>query len=342
MLSSAVLTFADPYDYQRSVRAADLKVIVAARGKFQATLTRIDLNRLWMQRSRLSLPTVTHSTVHKDRNPIFFLAEAEQIPITHSGIRISPGDIVFNSSGAEHHHRTSANTLWGAVSLTADDLATFGQVFGGRDLTAPVSTRVVRPQPLLMSRLLKLHKAAADLAAIAPEILSHPEVAKALEQELVRTMIACLTDSATEESYRSNRHRSEVMRRFERILDAYPNRPLYIAEVCAEIGASDRTLRSACQEHLGLSPHRYLWLRRMNLARRALALADPSARTVTEVANDYGFGELGRFSVTYRQLFAESPSATLRRQPDDSRACGTGRYDHLISDSAQGRAHSPR
>jgi AraC-like DNA-binding protein len=54
----------------------------------------------------------------------------------------------------------------------------------------------------------------------------------------------------------------------------------------------------------------------MHLARRALAVADARAKTVTEIANDYGFGELGRFAVEYRKLFGESPSMTLRRPSD--------------------------
>ncbi|HEY6434247.1 MAG TPA: helix-turn-helix domain-containing protein [Acetobacteraceae bacterium] len=331
MPGSTIQTFANPYDYQASVRAADLTVVVAARGEFKSQLTRIDLHRLWMQRSEMSLPSVTHSSVHKNRNPILFLADAQQRPMTHSGIEVSPGDIVFNSSGAEHHHRTPANCLWGAMSLTPEDLATYGRTLAGRELTAPAATRVIRPQPALMSRLLNLHKGAGDLAATAPDILAHPEVAKALEQAMVRAMIACLTDPAAEESYRSNRQRLPVMRRFERMLGSRQDQPLYLTEVCAEIGVTDRTLRLHCQEHLGMSPHRYLWLRRMNLARRALTMADGSAKTVTEIANDHGFGELGRFAVSYRRLFGESPSVTLRRPPDDAPLHGTALSDQAIS-----------
>jgi transcriptional regulator GlxA family with amidase domain len=108
-----------------------------------------------------------------------------------------------------------------------------------------------------------------------------------------------------------------IMRRLEELLEANSDRTLYAAELCAATGASDRILRVCCQEHLGMSPMRYLWLRRMNLARQALRLADPAAATVTEIATSFGYWELGRFSVAYRSLFGESPSAALRRSPDD-------------------------
>jgi transcriptional regulator GlxA family with amidase domain len=50
----------------------------------------------------------------------------------------------------------------------------------------------------------------------------------------------------------------------------------------------------------------------MYLARQSLQVADQSKRTVTQIAAEYGFLELGRFSVRYRSLFGESPSVTLR------------------------------
>jgi AraC-like DNA-binding protein len=159
--------------------------------------------------------------------------------------------------------------------------------------------------------LLHLHDAAGHLAATVPDILAHPEVAKSIEQELVRAMVRCLTEGVVVGSV--NRHqRVPVMRRFERFLESSPERPLYIAEICAAIGVAERTLRDHCLDHLGMSPHRYLWLRRMTLARRALSRADPTLKTVTEIATDLGFWELGRFSVAYRKLFGETPSATLR------------------------------
>ena len=51
---------------------------------------------------------------------------------------------------------------------------------------------------------------------------------------------------------------------------------------------------------------------RLEGVRRALSDAGTRPTTVTGVATDYGFCELGRFAATYRKAFGEMPSVTLR------------------------------
>ncbi|MGY8661578.1 helix-turn-helix transcriptional regulator [Bradyrhizobium sp. UFLA05-109] len=109
------------------------------------------------------------------------------------------------------------------------------------------------------------------------------------------------------------------MSRFEEFLEANPDRPLYLTEICAGIGVAERTLRGACEEHLGMAPIRYLTLRRMHLVRRALQWADAGKTNVTRIVTNHGFWQLGRFSVAYRRLFGESPSETLRRPAEQSK-----------------------
>ena len=211
---------------------------------------------------------------------------------TSAAWQVLPGDIVFFGPQAELHIRTAAHGRWGAMSLTPEDLATTVHDLVSRDLSAPAVTYLIHPPAQAMERLIRLHKAAGDLATTAPEILAHPEVAKAVEQALVPAMLACLTESekANTSLLRAG---AQVMRKLEHMLEENPQRPIYLAEVCAKVGVSDRVLRVYCQEHLGMGPSRYLWLRRMHLAHHSLAAADPTKQTVTEVANDHGFGELG-------------------------------------------------
>jgi len=104
-----------------------------------------------------------------------------------------------------------------------------------------------------------------------------------------------------------------VIARLDELLTANLGRPLHLAEICAATGVAERTLRLYCQKHFGMGPVRYMWLRRMHLARSALMHADPDTATVTRIATEHGFLELGRFSVGYRTLFGESPSVSLRR-----------------------------
>src|SRR5690242_6032126 len=194
MPQSAIFQSSDPYDHQRSLRAEAVEVVVTAPGDFRGEVARIDVDRLWLQRGRESLPRVVHSTVSKTRNGIFFLADAQQAPTHHTGKEFPPGCMMVYSAGAEHHHRSSVACHWAAMSLDLEDLAAAGRAITGRDLTAPKISELIGPPMPLMDRLLRLHAAAGDLAATAPDILEHAEVAKAIAQELIHAMVRCLTE----------------------------------------------------------------------------------------------------------------------------------------------------
>jgi transcriptional regulator GlxA family with amidase domain len=129
-------------------------------------------------------------------------------------------------------------------------------------------------------------------------------------------MVRCLTEGTVAPMTNGGQRHEAIIARFEEFLEANPNTPLYLPEICAAIGAAERTLRAACEERLGMGPIRYLTLRRMHLVHRALVRTPPSTATVTQVATDHGFWELGRFAVAYRELFGEPPSATLQRPPE--------------------------
>jgi AraC-like DNA-binding protein len=200
------------------------------------------------------------------------------------------------------------------MSLGHGDLAAAGEAIAGQELTGPADTYFAEQPIECLVHLRMVHSQAVRLARTAPQTLATPAIARALEQELTRTLIRLLAGTWTAERRWLPGQHARIVNRFEEFLEARPDEPVYLAEICTAIGTSERTLRTCCQEVLGVGPVRFLWLRRMHLARRALAHADGETTTVTEIATMHGFWELGRFSVEYRALFGESPSRSLRRR----------------------------
>jgi AraC-like DNA-binding protein len=104
----------------------------------------------------------------------------------------------------------------------------------------------------------------------------------------------------------------QIVHRLDEFLEAHFDETIYMSQLCDVTGVSERSLRNACHAVCGTSPKRYLTRRRMEAVRQALSTARPGEATVTRIATDYGFFELGRFAVMYTSLFGERPSDTLR------------------------------
>jgi AraC-like DNA-binding protein len=310
------LAFDDPDHFEASMRAPNYEVLPTSKGSFHATLTRADFDRLWTQRSDKTRPTVVRSTSYAARLGIVFLADAEQQAPLRNGLELSAPEISVHRPGAVNHLWSKGPNRLAMMSLPLEDAAAAGLAIAGRELAAPRDTSFARPAPILLARLRALHGLASRLAKTDADAFGRPSVVKALEHDLIHAMIACLAGQGAQGTTSNGRFHARVMARFEDFLAARELEPVYLTEICAAIGTSERTLRTCCHERFGLGPMRYLWLRRMHLARHALLRADPAVTTVTDIATRHGFWELGRFSVEYRALFDESPSASLRRPPD--------------------------
>jgi PAS domain S-box-containing protein len=112
-----------------------------------------------------------------------------------------------------------------------------------------------------------------------------------------------------------NRHQPELaskaIRDVMRHIEANWNRPLSIADIAREHGVSPRSIHKHFAAK-GTTPMNFV--KRMRLERARGRLGSPTAKTsVTGVAFECGFTNLGHFARDYRQAFGELPSETLRR-----------------------------
>ena len=125
--------------------------------------------------------------------------------------------------------------------------------------------------------------------------------------------------------------RTQIVQRASQLLRDHVAEGTRIGVISRAVGVSERTLRNAFRREHGLSPKQYDVRERLGAARQALCnVADSD--TVTKIASQYGFFELGRFARLYKDAFGESPSETIRlhRQGTDASA-RQSRAQHLVA-----------
>jgi AraC-like DNA-binding protein len=309
MFATRRYSASDPDEYAGLIRGGRVEVIVSQRGLFDASVARVDLGELWMQSGRENLPRTFRTVVAADRAFLVFLA-CPQPPVNILSSPIEHNDLVLIRPGEALSSRSVGPCEWAGMSLPKEQFHRFGAILTGKEILPQDVKQVLRPLQPRLARLRRLHRAAVDLAETAPEVVSHLDAARGLQQHLIEAAFSAASDADDPISVPGHR-RQRIMTRFETLIEANPDRALFLTEVCEAIGVTERTFRNCCQRDLGMSPTRYLTLRRLHLVHCSLRMADP-ATTVTEIATRYGFWELGRFSMAYHELFQESPSETLR------------------------------
>jgi AraC-like DNA-binding protein len=104
-----------------------------------------------------------------------------------------------------------------------------------------------------------------------------------------------------------------AVRRAVLYMEEHAHEPLTLREVAAAARLSPRALQEAFRRHLDTTPLAYLRDIRLVRAHGDLAAGTSDPRvTVTGVAYQWGFTNLGRFSALYQQRYGRPPSGTLR------------------------------
>lgn len=144
--------------------------------------------------------------------------------------------------------------------------------------------------------------------------LTDPISRDALTQQLLDDCLFILDNAYVCLDRSSLQKRSEERRLMARIgewaADA-PDETVNLLELAQIAGVPLRQLQQGFKTYTGMSPAQWLRLRRLNGARRELLSGADT--TVAEVAMNWSFWHLGRFSNSYRALFRELPSETLKR-----------------------------
>ena len=135
-----------------------------------------------------------------------------------------------------------------------------------------------------------------------------------------QTTVPCLSDSTTFsrraiQSFQPSFDHCQLVQQAEQLMLEHVNHTITVDMLCAALYVSRRTLHNAFREVVGVGPMTYLKIQRMKQVHHQLEQADPLATTVFDIAYQWGFYHMGHFSRDYKQMYDESPSDTLKREP---------------------------
>ena len=307
-------TFFEPDHYEADLGQAKIGAVILPHGKFRARQTWAELHHLQVVRCEEDSPGIAYVQLAPELAFVTFSVDSGPLPVWR-GIEMLTNDIVFHRRGDRLHRSTRGPFVWNVIAIDPAQFEYYGRALSGISFSLPAESRTLQPSQRLAAGLRRLHARICRLAEAKPRILSHSEVARAIEQSLIQMLVTCLTTASAGTDGYAKRHHAAIMVRFEEVLAEHLSRPLQMPELCALIAVSDGILRLCCAEFLGMSPTEYVLLRRLREVRRVLRDATPETVNVAEVAHRFGFAELGHFAETYRARFGEAPSTTLQHIP---------------------------
>jgi hypothetical protein len=303
--------FTDIEEY-RAALPIPSELLVLKPSSFRVFLTVGKLPHMGLLRVCEAAARVAYVRLRSTELVVSFPTSRNSAPI-YNGVELRRGELVVHQPGECFHHRTTGDSCWGAIFTSAAYLSTASLTVLGRALPPPRATGIVTPRPLYYTALLRLHARAGRIAETNLSRIAHPEVARALDQDLLVALLACLSAGRSRRLPATSRRDAALMTRLERSLAGQPDRLLTPAELVAAAQVSGRSLRVCADRVLGMDAYVYQqrkWLRRIDLA---LLRAAASGAGLEEVVRRHGLSGLQQFGDRYRSIYGEAPAIFLSR-----------------------------
>jgi AraC-like DNA-binding protein len=182
----------------------------------------------------------------------------------------------------------------------------------GQVVHPPFPTAASPTSPALATTWQRISDYAAD-AVFDHDAFASPLIRASVFDLLVSGLLATflLTEQRSADGFDVH---PATIRRALAYIDDHLADPIDVVQIAAAARLSVRGLQTGFRRHLGVTPMEHVRLRRLAAVHDELARADGTdGLTVAATARRWGFAHLGRFAWSYRTIYGESPSQTLRR-----------------------------
>lgn len=299
------------------IKEADIELHQAGKTVSPSNLVMLGFDNVHLQVGSYGSAAISNATSDKERFGLLYKID-NTCRTKCNGYLMENARFIAYGSNAEHVAYNDGPCEWAYVTLDYSFLeenlleAVNGRMDTKRGAVSCLNCR----DGSAIGSLLGIINEIVGLAETNPAFFSNGHLKTGMEYSLIEAQIAVLShalDAPSNGNGRGKASHSLIIRRSVEFLKANSYKPVHVIDLCAALNVRMRTLYYAFQEFYGISPIHFLRLLRLTKARKDLLEADPKKTTVTDVAARWHFWHFGRFSVEYKSLYGESPSATLNK-----------------------------
>ena len=303
------LIFKEFEAYTESIQNTDVRLTLSSLHKPHWSISHLEIGSVHIQAAFEGGGSIAEGASSRD-GWIFYMP-GRGIQEVANGNPMSPDSVLVMPPGAEFYLAAPTQPInWFAVFVPTDYLFPTHLAKSNQK-----SSRIITIGKRTLDRFRTCVERITQAAAIEPTVYSEAACVAAFTETLLKVLrrIVGVADLPTDLTGSPARWRS-IVQLAVGLIDECPALSPTVSVLAKRVGLSERTLRSAFHCYLGVSPNKYLALRRLNDARKRLLKCDANGVTVAAVAAEFGFWDFGRFAGKYRKLFGELPSETLRRK----------------------------
>ncbi len=149
------------------------------------------------------------------------------------------------------------------------------------------------------------------LAVHKPNWLQKPHIEKLVADDFVPLLISQIPIKCNSKCFLKHSRRAKLITQAEKTMLAHLQTPLTLKQLAENLESSSSALSYGFQDLFGMSPMRYLKVRRLNAVRQHLKASDPESCVIATLASQFGFYHRSHFTQDYKAMFGELPSETL-------------------------------
>ncbi|MGD1703000.1 helix-turn-helix domain-containing protein [Dapis sp. BLCC M229] len=152
------------------------------------------------------------------------------------------------------------------------------------------------------------------LAVHQPSWFQNPHIEKLVADDFIPLLISQIPIKLNSKCFFKPSRRAKLIAQAETEILANLEKPLTLKQLAQNLGSSSAALSFGFKDLFGVSPMRYLKVRRLNAVRQHLKAREPENCTIAILASEFGFYSPCHFTKDYKTMFGELPSETLGKK----------------------------